>query len=175
MANQLCHLASCWERWAPNKIWFSNTRNPFTTGNCLIFPLPDSFDSSSGYIALTCWYILTVYVVNSLLYLQDIAVVPLLVILPVLESQVLRDYWSFLVKYRRKLSLSISFCDFPQNLVEESIWPILLAESLKALGGLGLLSIGGKFFLRRVFEVRIVFFFWNCYIPVSLMLVTNHS
>lgn len=61
-----------------------------------------------------------------ILLLQDIAVVPLLVILPVLESQ---------------------------NLVEESIWPQLAAESLKALGGLGLLSLGGKFLLRRVFEV----------------------
>ncbi|KAI6678258.1 hypothetical protein NL676_039054 [Syzygium grande] len=61
-----------------------------------------------------------------ILLLQDIAVVPLLVILPVLESQ---------------------------NLVEESIWPVLAQESLKALGGLGLLSLGGKFLLRRVFEV----------------------
>ncbi|KAJ6716423.1 K(+) EFFLUX ANTIPORTER 3 CHLOROPLASTIC [Salix koriyanagi] len=61
-----------------------------------------------------------------ILLLQDIAVVPLLVILPVLESQ---------------------------NLVEESIWPMLAQESLKALGGLGLLSLGGKYLLRRVFEV----------------------
>ncbi|KAM1242637.1 hypothetical protein ACFX2G_034972 [Malus domestica] len=60
-----------------------------------------------------------------ILLLQDIAVVPLLVILPVLESQ---------------------------NLAEESIWPMLLKESLKALGGLGILSLGGKFLLRRVFE-----------------------
>ncbi|KAB2634835.1 K(+) efflux antiporter 3 [Pyrus ussuriensis x Pyrus communis] len=60
-----------------------------------------------------------------ILLLQDIAVVPLLVILPVLESQ---------------------------NLAEESIWPTLLKESLKALGGLGILSLGGKFLLRRVFE-----------------------
>ncbi|XP_038681766.1 K(+) efflux antiporter 3, chloroplastic isoform X2 [Tripterygium wilfordii] len=61
-----------------------------------------------------------------ILLLQDIAVVPLLVILPVLESQ---------------------------NLVEESIWPMLVKESLKALGGLGLLSLGGKYLLRRIFEV----------------------
>ncbi|KAI4367164.1 hypothetical protein MLD38_022932 [Melastoma candidum] len=61
-----------------------------------------------------------------ILLLQDIAVVPLLVILPILETQ---------------------------NLVEESIWPMLAQESLKALGGLGLLSLGGKFLLRRVFEV----------------------
>jgi len=32
------------------------------------------------------------------------------------------------------------------------VWPILLAESLKALGGLGLLSLGGKYLMRRVFE-----------------------
>ncbi|XP_073269857.1 K(+) efflux antiporter 3, chloroplastic-like isoform X3 [Primulina huaijiensis] len=61
-----------------------------------------------------------------ILLLQDIAVVPLLVILPVLESQ---------------------------NFTQESIWPMLAEESLKALGGLGLLSLGGKFLLRRVFEV----------------------
>lgn len=40
-----------------------------------------------------------------------------------------------------------------QNIIEQSVWPILLAESLKALGGLGLLSLGGKYFIRRVFEV----------------------
>ncbi|GAB4853373.1 K(+) efflux antiporter 3, chloroplastic [Ancistrocladus abbreviatus] len=61
-----------------------------------------------------------------ILLLQDIAVVPLLVILPVIESQ---------------------------NLGQESIWPMLLKESLKALAGLGLLSLGGKLLLRRVFEV----------------------
>ncbi|VFQ68415.1 unnamed protein product [Cuscuta campestris] len=61
-----------------------------------------------------------------ILLLQDIAVVPLLVVLPVLESQ---------------------------NLVEESIWPMLAQESLKALGGLGLLSLSGKYILRRVFEI----------------------
>ncbi|XP_010538814.1 PREDICTED: K(+) efflux antiporter 3, chloroplastic [Tarenaya hassleriana] len=61
-----------------------------------------------------------------ILLLQDIAVVPLLVILPVLESQ---------------------------NLVGESIWPMLAKESAKALLGLGLLSLGGKYLLRRVFEV----------------------
>ncbi|TYH85724.1 hypothetical protein ES332_D02G288900v1 [Gossypium tomentosum] len=61
-----------------------------------------------------------------ILLLQDIAVVPLLVILPVLESQ---------------------------NIIEDSIWPMLAKESLKALGGLGILSLGGKYILRRVFEV----------------------
>ncbi|XP_073024871.1 K(+) efflux antiporter 3, chloroplastic-like isoform X2 [Primulina eburnea] len=61
-----------------------------------------------------------------ILLFQDIAVVPLLVILPVLESQ---------------------------NFTQESIWPMLAEASLKALGGLGLLSLGGKFLLRRVFEV----------------------
>jgi hypothetical protein len=38
-------------------------------------------------------------------------------------------------------------------MAEGSIWPMLAQESLKALGGLGLLSFGAKFFLRRVFEV----------------------
>ncbi|XP_061370612.1 K(+) efflux antiporter 3, chloroplastic-like isoform X2 [Gastrolobium bilobum] len=61
-----------------------------------------------------------------ILLLQDLAVVPLLVILPILESQ---------------------------NMSEESVLPMLAQESLKALGGLGLLSLGAKYILRRVFEV----------------------
>ncbi|RDX96033.1 K(+) efflux antiporter 3, chloroplastic, partial [Mucuna pruriens] len=61
-----------------------------------------------------------------ILLLQDIAVVPLLVILPILESQ---------------------------NLAKENIWPMLAQECLKALGRLGLLSLGGKYIFRRVFEV----------------------
>ncbi|MED6134053.1 K(+) efflux antiporter 3, chloroplastic [Stylosanthes scabra] len=61
-----------------------------------------------------------------ILLLQDLAVVPLLVILPILETQ---------------------------NMSEESLWPMLVQESLKALLGLGLLSLGAKYVLRRVFEV----------------------
>lgn len=38
-------------------------------------------------------------------------------------------------------------------MTEGSIWPMLAQESLKALGGLGLLSFGAKFFLRRICEV----------------------
>lgn len=54
------------------------------------------------------------------------------------------------------LSHTITFTGFVpllQNIVERSLWPLLLAESLKALGGLGLLSLGGKYLMRRVFEV----------------------
>ncbi|CAI0448708.1 unnamed protein product [Linum tenue] len=61
-----------------------------------------------------------------ILLFQDIAVVPLLVVLPILESQ---------------------------TLVGESVLPMLINESLKALLGLGVLSLGGKYLLRRVFEV----------------------
>ncbi|KAF7843061.1 K(+) efflux antiporter 3, chloroplastic isoform X1 [Senna tora] len=82
-----------------------------------------------------------------ILLLQDIAVVPLLVILPILESQLI-DVSIHSVIVDPVLS---DFC--LQNLAEESIWPMLAQESLKALGGLGLLSLGGKFILRRVFEV----------------------
>ncbi|KAL4557496.1 hypothetical protein LXL04_035676 [Taraxacum kok-saghyz] len=39
------------------------------------------------------------------------------------------------------------------NPVNESILPTLVKESLKALLGLGVLSLGGKLILRRVFEV----------------------
>ncbi|XP_057416156.1 K(+) efflux antiporter 3, chloroplastic isoform X3 [Lotus japonicus] len=61
-----------------------------------------------------------------ILLLQDLAVIPLLVILPILESQ---------------------------NMSAESVWPMLVQESLKALGGLGLLSLGAKFILSRVFQI----------------------
>jgi hypothetical protein len=54
------------------------------------------------------------------------------------------------------LPLPFSFSGYMQNLVEESIWPMLAQESLKALGGLGLLSLAGKYLLRRVFEVCIM-------------------
>lgn len=39
---------------------------------------------------------------------------------------------------------------------------MLAKESLKALGGLGLLSLGGKYLLRRVFEVGKSCFSCNC-------------
>lgn len=83
-----------------------------------------------------------------ILLLQDIAVVPLLVILPVLESQ---------------------------NLGEESVWPMLLAESLKALGGLCLLSFGGKFLLRRIFEVVADSRSSEAFIALCLLTVTGTS
>lgn len=44
---------------------------------------------------------------------------------------------------------------FFQNVTEESLWPMLAAESLKALAGFGALSFGGQIFLRRLFEVQI--------------------
>ena len=45
-----------------------------------------------------------------------------------------------------------------QNLVEETIWPMLAQQSLKFLGALRLLSLGGEiYFLKRVFEVCINF------------------
>lgn len=83
-----------------------------------------------------------------ILLLQDIAVVPLLVILPVLESQ---------------------------NLGEESVWPMLVAESLKALGGLCLLSLGGKFLLRRIFEVVADSRSSEAFIALCLLTVTGTS
>nr|XP_010908897.1 K(+) efflux antiporter 3, chloroplastic [Elaeis guineensis] len=83
-----------------------------------------------------------------ILLLQDIAVVPLLVILPVLESQ---------------------------NLVEESIWPMLAIESLKALGGLGLLSLGGKYLLRRIFEVVAESRSSEAFIALCLLTVSGTS
>lgn len=61
-----------------------------------------------------------------ILLLQDIAVVPLLVILPILETG-----------------------DFTDN----TVFPLLAAAGLKALLGLGLLLLAGRVLLRRFFEV----------------------
>ncbi|XP_073123062.1 K(+) efflux antiporter 3, chloroplastic [Henckelia pumila] len=83
-----------------------------------------------------------------ILLLQDIAVVPLLVVLPVLESQ---------------------------NFAQESIWPMLAEASLKALGGLGLLSLGGKYFLRRVFEVVAETRSSEAFIALCLLTVSGTS
>jgi hypothetical protein len=44
-----------------------------------------------------------------------------------------------------------------QTLVEETIWPMLAQQSLKFLGAFRLLSLGGVYFLRRVFEVCTIF------------------
>ncbi|KAL2622723.1 hypothetical protein R1flu_002928 [Riccia fluitans] len=83
-----------------------------------------------------------------ILLLQDIAVVPLLVILPILESG---------------------------NLGQESLWPKLAAESLKALLGLGVLSIGGRLFLRRVFEVVADSRSSEAFVALCLLTVTGTS
>eukprot|EP00271_Cylindrocystis_brebissonii_P002313 TRINITY_DN12842_c0_g6_i1.p1 TRINITY_DN12842_c0_g6~~TRINITY_DN12842_c0_g6_i1.p1 ORF type:complete len:1052 (+),score=209.97 TRINITY_DN12842_c0_g6_i1:519-3674(+) len=61
-----------------------------------------------------------------ILLLQDIAVVPLLVVLPILETG-----------------------DF----TDESMFPLLLSAGLKSLLGLGLLLLAGRLLLRRFFEV----------------------
>lgn len=45
---------------------------------------------------------------------------------------------------------------------------MLAAESLKALGGLGLLSLGGKYFLRRIFEVSMKVFQQRILNPLKL-------
>lgn len=42
-----------------------------------------------------------------------------------------------------------------QNIADSNLWPVLASESLKALLGLGLISLGGRLFLRRLFEVRL--------------------
>ncbi|KAJ7553953.1 hypothetical protein O6H91_06G120000 [Diphasiastrum complanatum] len=82
------------------------------------------------------------------LLLQDIAVVPLLVILPILESG---------------------------NLSEESLWPVLAAESLKALGGLGALSLGGQLLLRRIFEIVANSRSSEAFVALCLLTVTGTS
>ncbi len=39
-------------------------------------------------------------------------------------------------------------------MAEKNLWPILAAESLRALAGLGAISLGGRLLLRRIFEVH---------------------
>jgi voltage-gated potassium channel Kch len=39
------------------------------------------------------------------------------------------------------------------NIADKNLWPVFASESLKALLGLGLLSLGGRLFLRRIFEI----------------------
>eukprot|EP00897_Mesotaenium_endlicherianum_P010874 jgi/Mesen1/9815/ME000007S09870 len=60
-----------------------------------------------------------------ILLLQDIAVVPLLVILPILETG---------------------------NFTDDSLFPLLAAAGLKSLLGLGVLLLAGRLLLRRFFE-----------------------
>lgn len=83
-----------------------------------------------------------------ILLLQDIAVVPLLVILPILESG---------------------------NLAETNLWPILAAESLKALAGLGAISLGGRLLLRRIFEIVANSRSSEAFVALCLLTVTGTS
>lgn len=83
-----------------------------------------------------------------ILLLQDIAVVPLLVILPILESG---------------------------NLAEKNLWPILAAESLKALAGLGAISLGGRLLLRRIFEIVANSRSSEAFVALCLLTVTGTS
>jgi len=46
---------------------------------------------------------------------------------------------------------------------------MLAQESLKALGGLGLLSLGAKYILRRVFEVCITYISRKIFIQKNKM------
>lgn len=69
--------------------------------------------------------------------------------------------------------LVLDFLIYLQNLVEESIWPMLAKESLKALAGLGLLSLGGKYLLRRVFEVQNFMFDKKTLLKISFVAKTN--
>ena len=83
-----------------------------------------------------------------ILLLQDITAVPFLVILPKLETQ---------------------------NLTHESVWPMLAQESLKALGGLGLLSLGGKYIFRRVFKVVADARSSDAFVALCLLIISGTS
>lgn len=83
-----------------------------------------------------------------ILLLQDIAVVPLLVILPILETG---------------------------NFTDESVFPLLLAAALKALLGLGLLLLAGRVLLRRFFEVVADSRSPEAFVALCLLTVTGTS
>ncbi|XP_024364443.1 K(+) efflux antiporter 3, chloroplastic isoform X1 [Physcomitrium patens] len=83
-----------------------------------------------------------------ILLLQDIAVVPLLVILPILETG---------------------------NIADSNLWPVLASESLKALLGLGLISLGGRIFLRRLFEIVANSRSAEAFVAMCLLTVTGTS
>eukprot|EP00850_Spirogloea_muscicola_P015217 SM000115S23896 [mRNA] locus=s115:2248:8946:- [translate_table: standard] len=83
-----------------------------------------------------------------ILLLQDIAVVPLLVILPILE---LGDF------------------------TDESMMPVLVAASLKALLGLGLLLLAGRLLLRPAFEVVADSRSPEAFVAMCLLTVTGTS
>ena len=57
---------------------------------------------------------------------------------------------------------------------EGSLWPMLAQESLKALGGLGLLSLGAKYILRRVFEVCIEYIFNKGILSKKIICAQTH-
>ncbi|KAI3827587.1 hypothetical protein L1987_01665 [Smallanthus sonchifolius] len=62
-----------------------------------------------------------------------------------------------------------------KTLVQESILLMLVKESLKALGGPGLLSLGGKFLLRRVFEVVVEARSSEAFVALCLLTVAGTS
>ncbi|CAI7809203.1 unnamed protein product, partial [Closterium sp. NIES-54] len=83
-----------------------------------------------------------------ILLLQDIAVVPLLVILPILESG-----------------------DF----TDDSLFPLLAAAGLKSLLGLGVLLYMGRLFLRRFFEFVAESRSTEAFVALCLLTVTGTS
>ena len=83
-----------------------------------------------------------------ILLLQDIAVVPLLVVLPILETG-----------------------DF----TDESVFPTLAAAGLKALLGLGILLLAGRLLLRRFFEVVAESRSPEAFVALCLLTVTGTS
>lgn len=105
---------------------------------------------------------------RTIIYLiMEVSVFSVLVNLYIL-SHLLTELWpGSCHKHHINYQLFMAFYHFQmQNLVEGSIWPMLAKESLKALGGLGILSLGGKYVLRRVFEV--------CIFSLRQIKVLNH-
>lgn len=96
------------------------------------------------------------------LLLQDIAVVPLLVILPLYEASV-------------AAGLESAAAGGPPALASASILATLGPPAAKALLGLGALLLGGRVVLRRVFEVVASARSTEAFVALCLLTVTGTS
>ncbi|CAI5533245.1 unnamed protein product [Closterium sp. Naga37s-1] len=98
-----------------------------------------------------------------ILLLQDIAVVPLLVILPILENGDFTDDSIF----------PLLALEGAKDFTDDSIFPLLALEGAKSLLGLGVLLYTGRIALRRLFEFVAESRSSEAFIALCLLTVTG--
>ncbi|CAI5934358.1 unnamed protein product [Closterium sp. NIES-65] len=98
-----------------------------------------------------------------ILLLQDIAVVPLLVILPILENGDFTDDSVF----------PLLALEGAQDFTDDSVFPLLALEGAKSLLGLGALLYTGRIALRRLFEFVAESRSSEAFIALCLLTVTG--